>query len=207
MRPWMDRAVARGRIHGRLLLALIVIAALACLVAVWQFGVLRDDDRPEYADIGGGETIAPAPAAEPDTPTADASPTPSPTPETTPAPTEAEPSTSAAAESSAPAETAPAASQCTATLTLDDEWDTSISVTVAIANTGTEPIDGWEVLLDLEHLAVTSTWGLSRIEGDRYGDILFNAALDPGDGTEPSFRADVEGEFVLPATVPCTPDA
>ncbi|SDE31913.1 cellulose binding domain-containing protein [Glycomyces harbinensis] len=206
MRPWMDRAVVRGRIHGRLLLALIVIAVIACLVAVWQFGILRDDDHPEYADIGGGETIAPAPDAEPDTPTSGDAASTSPL-ESAPASTEAAATTSEAAESSAPVEDAPVVPPCTASLTLDDQSDTSVSVTVAVVNTGTEPIDGWEVLLDLDHLTVTSTWGLSHIEGDRYGDILFNAALDPGDGYEPSFRADVEGEFDLPATVPCTPDA
>ncbi|MCD0444020.1 cellulose-binding domain-containing protein [Glycomyces sp. A-F 0318] len=209
MRPWMDRAVARGRIHGRLLLALIVIAAIACLVAVWQFGALRDDERPEYAEIAVDGTTVPAPEAEPDAPTTDASPSPSPASESPSAPAEPEPSTTAAApaESSAPAETTPAASQCTASLTLDDDGETSIAVTVEVANTGTEPIDGWEVLLDLEHLTVTSTWGLNRIEGDRYGDVFFNGALDPGDGVDPSFRADVEDGFDLPATVPCTPSA
>jgi hypothetical protein len=206
MRPWMDRAVARGRIHGRLLLALIAIAVVACLIAVWQFGTVRDDDRPDFADIGG-ETTAPMPEAEPESPsTSPSAASPSPTLESSaPASSEPAPTTSAAAETSAPVEAAPAASQCTATLVLDEERDTSVAVTVAIANTGTEPIDGWEVLLALEHLDVTSTWGLNHIEGDRYGDILFNAALDPGDGVEPSFRADVEGEFALPATVPCTP--
>lgn len=206
MRPWMDRAVARGRIHGRLLLGLIVIAVIACLVAVWQFGILRDDDRPEYADIGSGGTTAPVPEAEADTPTAADSASASPTLESAPAFTEAEPST-AEAESSAPAQDAPAVPPCTASLTLDEQTDTTVAVTVAVVNTGTEPIDGWEVLLDLDHLTVTSAWGLSHIEGDRYGDILFNAALDPGDGYEPSFRADIDGAFDLPATVPCTPDA
>lgn len=204
MRPWMDRAVARGRIHGRLLLALIVIAAIACLVAVWQFGALRDDDRPEYADVVTGGTT-PLPEPEPDTPTAEATPSRSPAPESAPASAEAEPSTTDAAEPADPVATTPAASQCTASLILDDERDASVSVTVAIANTGTEPIGGWEVLLDLEHATVTSTWGLDRIEGDRYGDVFFNGALDPGDDVDPSFRADVEDGFDLPATVPCTP--
>jgi len=205
MRPWRDRAVLRGRIHGRLLLVLIVVAALASLTAIWQFGVLRDDDGPDFADFGGGEPSAPSVSGDPDSPTASASPTPTATPESSPASTGAEPGNSNAAHSSAPADAATASSECTASLTLDNEWDASVSVTVTVANTGAEAIDGWEIVLDLRNLTVTTTWGLSHVEGDRYSDILFNAAVGPGDSVEPSFQADIDGDFELPATVPCTP--
>jgi hypothetical protein len=61
------------------------------------------------------------------------------------------------------------------------------------------------VLLALDRVEVTATWGLERIEGDRYGDIFLNGGIDPGGSVAPSFQADVEDGYALPATVPCTP--
>ncbi|MQM25990.1 cellulose binding domain-containing protein [Glycomyces albidus] len=201
MRAWKDRRVLRGRIHGRLLLVLIAVAVLVSAVAVWQFGSLRDDHDPDLAEAEIPEGPRFTGAAE--SPTPSPSPSPPETPESSAAPTSAAPTTEA--EAPPTTEAAAAGPQCTATLTLDDEWSSSISVTVEVANTGTDPIDGWEVLLDLANLDVTATWGLDHVEGDRYGDILFNAALDPGSSTAPSFQADIEGDWELPATVPCTP--
>lgn len=203
MRAWTNRGVLRGRIHGRLLLALLAVAAVVSAIAVWQFGSLRDDRDPDLADAAlpdGPRFTGPLESVTPS-----ASPSPPETPESSPAPTTAAPTTEAAA--SPTTEAAVAGPQCTATLTLDSEWSSSISVTVEVANTGTAPIDGWEVLLDLAGLEVTTTWGLEHIEGDRYGDILINGALDPGSSTSPSFQADIEGDWELPATVPCTPAA
>jgi hypothetical protein len=203
MPAWMDRGMLRGRIHGRLLLVLISLAALVSAIAVFSFGTLRDDHDPDVADAelptgpqftGAGESATPSVPASP-----------SQTPESSAAPTSAAPTTEAAETTEAGA--AQVVPPCTASLRLDSESADSISVTVEVANTGTERIDGWEVLLDLDHLAVTTTWGLQHVDGDRYGDIMFNAGIDPGASTEPSFQADVEGEWSLPATVPCTPEA
>ena len=205
MRPWMDRAARRGRLHGRLLLILIVVAALASAAAVWQFSTLWDDPDPDFAQIDGRETpTPPAPSDEAGSSSATASPSPSPSLESSPAEEGTTSASAAVTRSAAPTEAA-AGPVCTASLTLTNDWSESISVTVTVANTGTERIDGWEVLLALEHLEVTSTWGLRHIEGDRYGDILFNAALDPGESVQPTFEADVEGDYTLPDTVPCTP--
>jgi cellulase/cellobiase CelA1 len=204
MRPWMDRAVLRGRIHGRLLLVLVAVAALASVAAIWQFSALRDDHDPDLAGFEDQETATATDAAVPGgvegaTPTG-------------PSPTAGEsPSETASADESAsdgPAGTTEAAvngPQCTASLTLDSEWDESVSVTVTVANTGTDPIDGWEVQIGIKHLTVTTTWGLTHIEGERYGDILLNAALDTGDSVDASFQADVQGRYEIPETVPCTP--
>jgi cytoskeletal protein RodZ len=201
----MDRAARRGRLHGRLLLILIVVAALASAAAVWQFSTLWDDPDPDLARIDGGETPTPAvPSDEADSSSATASPSPSPSLESSPAEEDTTSAAAAVTRSAAPTEAA-AGPVCTASLTLTNDWSDSISVTVTVANTGTERIDGWEVLLALEQLEVTSTWGLRQIEGDRYGDIFFNAALDPGDSVQPTFEADVEGDYTLPDTVPCTP--
>ncbi|MCC3765103.1 cellulose binding domain-containing protein [Glycomyces sp. TRM65418] len=207
MRPWMNRATLRGRLHGRLLLVLIVVAVLVSAAAVWQFVLLWDDHDPDLAEIDGRETpTVAAPADESESATESASAIPSPTLESSPL-EEGATSTPAAIVSQSPAPTTEAAEgpACTASLRLDNEWSESVSVTVTLTNTGVDRIDGWEVLLALEHLDVTSTWGLDHIEGDRYGDIFFNAGIDPGDSVEPSFQADIEGDFTLPATVPCTP--
>ncbi|NUQ87631.1 MAG: hypothetical protein HOQ43_04100, partial [Glycomyces artemisiae] len=78
MRAWMDRGVLRGRIHGRSLLVLVVVAALVSVAAVWQFGALRDEHDPDLAeaDTPGGPqfttaaetTSASAPASSPESP-------------------------------------------------------------------------------------------------------------------------------------------
>ncbi len=57
MRPWMDRAMLRGRIHGRLMLVLVAVVVLVSAAAVWQFSALRDDRDPDLADIDGRETL------------------------------------------------------------------------------------------------------------------------------------------------------
>lgn len=203
MRPWMDRAVLRGRIHGRLLLVLVAVAALASAVALWQFGALRDDHDPDLADFDEPETTGAAATTEPESPTPDETASVSPTPSESPSET---PSASASASEPAPTtEAAATGPQCTATLTLDNAWDETVSVTVTVANTGADPVDGWEVLLGIKHLSVTATWGLSHIEGERYGDVLLNAALDPGGSVDTSFQAEVQGSYEIPATVPCTP--
>jgi cellulase/cellobiase CelA1 len=130
--------------------------------------------------------------------------TPTPTLQSSPAEDRTTAVAATAGESAAPTEAADGPA-CTASLTLDNEWSESISVTVTVANHGTERIEGWEVLLALEHAEITATWGLEHIEGDRYGDILLNGGVDPGGSVAPSFQADVEDQFALPATVPCTP--
>ncbi|WP_205325098.1 cellulose binding domain-containing protein [Glycomyces sp. YM15] len=204
MRPWMDRAALRGSIHGRLLLVLIAVAVLASVAAVWQFSALRDDHDPDLAVLSD-----PATTAEADTSVLDGS---SAGPPATPSPTVAE-SPTETASSSAPAtepagggeEAAADGTPCTASLTLDSEWNESVSITVTVANTGTEAIDGWEILIGIKHLTVTATWGLTHIEGERYGDILLNAAISPGGSVDASFQADVRGRYEIPATVPCTP--
>jgi len=204
MRPWMDRAMLRGRIHGRLMLALVAVAVLVSALAVWQFSTLRDDHDPDLVRFEDQETAAAASdatdpeAAEAATP-ADATPT------TGESPTETASATASASEPPGTSEAAANGPQCTASLTLDNAWDQSVSVTVTIANTGTDPIDGWEVQIGIKHLTVTTTWGLSHIEGERYGDILINAALDPGGTVDASFQADVQGRYEIPETVPCTP--
>lgn len=204
MRPWMDRAMLRGRIHGRLLLVLVAVAAIASSAAIWQFSVLLRDDRdPDLARFDDQETTTASVTTAPDGTTADPPGTPSPT--ASESPSEAASSSAAASEPAAATEAAVSGPQCTASLTLDNAWDESVSVTVTVANTGTDPIDGWEVLIGIKHLTVTSTFGLSHIEGERYGDILLNGALDPGDGVDASFQADVQGRYEIPDTVPCTP--
>jgi hypothetical protein len=205
MRPWRDRAAAlRGRIHGRLLLVLVVVAVLASAAAIWQFSALLDDHDPNLAEIDRETPTAPMPSGDPSSATVSPSATPSPTMESSPAEVRTSAPAAVASESTAPTEAA-GGPACTASLTLDNEWSESISVTVTVANSGTDRIEGWEVLLALENVEVTSTWGLEHIEGDRYGDILFNGGVDPGGSVAPSFQADVEGGFELPATVPCTP--
>jgi len=202
MRAWMDRGVLRGRIHGRSLLVLVVVAALVSVAAVWQFGALRDEHDPDLAeaDTPGGPqftaaaetTSASAPASAPESP------------ESSAASPSGDPTTSAAAAATS-ASAADAGPECTASLSLDTEWSSSISVAVSVANTGAEPIDGWEILLALDGMEVTAAWGLEHLEGDRYSDIMFNAAIAPGESVDPSFSADVEDGWVLPETVPCTP--
>lgn len=210
MRPWRDRATLQGRLHGRLLLVLLVVAAIVSAAAVLQFTLLRDDAPPVLADLGQAETTTASAeesesSPEPESPSVSASPSPSPTIESAAAPTSAEPSPS---ESSAEktTEAAPDPLQCTAALSLSDQWDDTVVVRVAIANSGTETLSGWEVVIDVPGLDVTSTWGLAHIEGDRYGDIFFNAAITPGESVEPTFFADLEGELSLPTTVPCSPE-
>lgn len=206
MRPWMDRAMLRGRIHGRLMLVLVAVVVLVSAAAVWQFSALRDDRGPDLADIEGRETLTdPGPTGEPDSLAASSSTSPSPTASPSATAEEeaagADASTAAAATSDA-AVTGP---QCTASLTLDSADENSVSVTVTVANTGAEAVSGWEITLGLRHLTVTTTWGLNHVEGDVYGDILFNGALDPGASTAPSFQADIGGDYAIPATVPCVP--
>lgn len=204
MRPWMDRAVRRGRIHGRLLLALIAVAALASAAAVWQFSALRDDHDPDLAQFDDdGEPTAADPTSASQGPTGEAPTTPS--PGVSESPSETASSSAPESEAATTAEAAVTGPQCTASLRLDNEWDDSVSVTVTIANTGADPVDGWEVVIGIKHLTVTSTWGFSHIEGERYGDILLNAALDQGESVDASFQADVQGNFEIPPTIPCTP--
>jgi cytoskeletal protein RodZ len=200
----MGRAVRRGRIHGRLLLALVAVAALASAAALWQFSALRDDHDPDLAQFDDdGESTAAAPTSAAEGPTGEAPTTPSPGLSASPSATAS--SSAPASEAATTAEAAVTGPQCTASLTLDNEWDDSVSVTVTIANTGADPVDGWEVVIGIKHLTVTSTWGLSHIEGERYGDILLNAALDQGESVDASFQADVQGNFEIPPTIPCTP--
>jgi cellulase/cellobiase CelA1 len=204
MRPWMDRAVLRGRIHGRLLLALVAVAALTSAAAVWQFSALREDHDPDLARFDDQETAAATDAAVPGGSEAATPAGPSPTASESPSAT----ASAGEAASENPAgntEAAVDSPQCTASLTLDNEWDHSVSVTVTVANTGTDPIDGWEVEIGIKHLTVTTTWGLTHIEGERYGDILINGALDAEDSVDASFQADVQGRYEIPETVPCTP--
>ncbi|MEU5153062.1 cellulose binding domain-containing protein [Glycomyces sp. NPDC021274] len=203
MRPWMNRAVRRGRIHGRLMLVLIAVAVLASAAAIWQFSALRDDHDPDLARFDDETTTTEDAAPVAETP-ASSAPAPA-SPTVSASPSEAASSSAAASEPAATTEAVLSGPQCTASLTLDNEWDESVSVTVTIANTGTDPVDGWEVLIGIEHLSVTATWGLAHIEGERYGDILLNAALDAGDSVDASFQADVQGRYEIPATVPCTP--
>jgi cellulase/cellobiase CelA1 len=203
MRPWMDRAMLRGRIHGRLLLVLVAVAVLASIAAIWQFSALRDDHDPDLAELGETATTAESDEAAPDASSASTQEPPSPT--ASASPTEAASSSAPATEAATSGEAAVEGPQCTASLTLDSEWNESVSVTVTIANTGTDPVDGWEVDLGIKHLTVTTVWGLEHIEGERYGDILLNASLAPGSSVDTSFQADAQGRYEIPATVPCTP--
>ncbi|MDA1359033.1 cellulose binding domain-containing protein [Glycomyces luteolus] len=203
MRPWMDRAVLRGRIHGRLMLVLVAVAVLASVAAIWQFSALREDHDPDLADFGEPAATDESSDSALDGSSVEAPETPSPA--VSESPTEAASSSAPATESSDSGEAADSSPQCTASLTLDSEWDGSVSVAVTIANTGAEAIDGWEIQIGIKHLSVTTTWGLTHIEGERYGDILLNAAIDQGGSVDASFQADVQGRYEIPATVPCTP--
>jgi cellulase/cellobiase CelA1 len=204
MRPWMDRAMRRGRIHGRLMLVLVTVAVLASALAIWQFSTLRDDHDPDLAGFADQETTAAA--SDPTAPASSEAASPAgPSPTTSESPSETTSADEAASQPTGTSEAAVDGPQCTASLTLDNEWDDSISVTVTVANTGTDPIDGWEVRIGIKHLTVTTTWGLTHIEDDRYGDILINGALDTGDSVDASFQADVQGRYEIPETVPCAP--
>ncbi|MDN3239626.1 cellulose binding domain-containing protein [Glycomyces tritici] len=204
MRPWMNRAVRRGRIHGRLMLVLIAVAVLVSAAAVWQFSALRDDHDPDLARFDDEETATTeSAAAVAETPPSSAPAPPSPT--VSASPTEAASSSAAASEPAGTTEAIVTGPQCTASLTLDNEWSESVSVTVTIANTGADPVDGWEVQIGIKHLSVTATWGIAHIEGERYGDVLFNAAIDAGESVDASFQAEVQGRYEIPETVPCTP--
>ncbi|WP_026922220.1 hypothetical protein [Glycomyces arizonensis] len=211
MRAWKDRtSLLRGRLHGRLFIVLGAVAAVAVAIAVWQFA----------AALGGGEDEAlsdwtdPAPTtAMPRSPAEDtataapASASPSPTAEASSETPEATPSETAAAETSEAPETEsaePSGPSCTAALRLDSEGERSISVKVEVVNTGEEAIGGWEIVLGIDGVDVTGTWGMSRVEGDRYGNWWSNGTLDPGEDTVPSFSAATEGDPALPDTVPCT---
>ncbi|MFC3491547.1 cellulose binding domain-containing protein [Glycomyces rhizosphaerae] len=206
MRPWMDRATLGGRLHGRLLLVLVAVAVLTSVAAIWQFSMLREDHDPDWGQIDDRGALTDADViGGSGTATASVSATPSPT--VSASASETASGTATASEPAAPTEAAVSGPQCTASLRLDNEWDDSVSVTVTVTNTGTDPIEGWEVLLEIKHLTVTTTFGLEHIEGDRYGDILLNAALDAGESVDAGFQADVNGNFELPATVPCTPAA
>ncbi|WP_026932548.1 cellulose binding domain-containing protein [Glycomyces tenuis] len=211
MRAWKDRTpLLRGRLHGRLLIVLGVVAALAVAVAVWQFSTAlgggegqgaSDDWAGPAADHDGASV---APLEEDSSAAAPTSASTSPTVEATSETPEETPSEETDEEPSEEDDTGPAGPSCTAALRLADEWSDSISVEVTVVNTGEEAVGGWEIVLDIDGVEVTSTWGMSRIEGDRYGNGLFNGALDPGEDAGPSFRADTEGEPELPGTVPCT---
>lgn len=205
MRPWMNRAVRRGRLHGRLLLVLIAVAVLASAAAIWQFSALRDDHDPDLAGFADSATSTAIVTAAAQSPSAGASPAAPASPSVSASPTEAASTSAAASEAAPTTEAAVAGAQCTASLTLDNAWDDSVSVTVTVANPGTDPVDGWEVQIGIKHLTVTATWGLSHIEGERYGDILLNAAIASGGSVTASFQAEVQGRYEIPATVPCTP--
>jgi cytoskeletal protein RodZ len=205
MRPWMDRAMLRGRIHGRLMLVLVAVALLVSALAVWQFSTLRDDHDPDLAQFDDQETAAAAASDATDPDAAEAATPDGPSPTADESPSESASASESASEPAGTSEAAVNGPQCTASLTLDNEWDESVSVTVTVANTGADPIDGWEVQIGIKHLTVTTTWGLSHIEGERYGDILINGALDTGASVDASFQADVQGRYEIPETVPCTP--
>lgn len=214
MRAWKDRtSLLRGRLHGRLFIVLGAVAAVAVAIAVWQFAAVLggggDEALSDWTDPVP-TTALPHPAAED---TATAVPTsagPSPTAGASSATPEATPSETAAEETSGAPETEPAepsGPSCTAALRLDSEGSGSISVKVEVVNTGEETIGGWEIVLDIDGVEVTGTWGMSRVEGDRYGDWWTNGTLDPGEDTVPSFSANTEGDPALPETVPCTATA
>lgn len=214
MRAWKDRTpLLRGRLHGRLLTVLGAVAAVAVAIAIWQFstvlggdegGSASEDWTDPAADPGGVSVV---PLEEETATAAPTSAAASPTPEATSETPEETPSEAAPEESSGEPDAGPAGPSCTATLRLEDEWSESISVKVEIVNTGEEVIDGWEIVLDIEGVEVTATWGMSHVEGDRYGDWWSNGTLDPGEDAVPSFQAETSGDGGLPSTVPCTATA
>lgn len=186
MRVWKNfRSRPTGRLHGRTLKILTAIAALTAVLAGWQFAAL----------IGGGEDQVAAepsvlnalPDSAPRSPAVGA-PSPSPTPVETPAETEAAETTASAPPS------------CAASLWVEDDRGNTVSVTVEVANTGDQPISGWELHIDIEDVEITGTSGMEGAGDGRYA----GGTLAPGETATSSFVGDAKGKPDLPATVPCT---
>ncbi|WP_199042623.1 cellulose binding domain-containing protein [Glycomyces salinus] len=208
---WKDRpSLLRGRLHGRALKALGGLAVAALAIAVWQLAAALGGG--DDVGSGGGELsdplFSPIPDESSDTDTEAATDTATPSDDGSPTAEESTPETEEQTEAEEPdpedsEETGPG---CTAALHLDSEWGDTISVTVEVVNTGEEGFDGWEVVLALEDVDITATWGMEHVEGDRYGNGWVNGDLDPGESAEPSFNGSAAEGYSLPATVPCAPD-
>ncbi|WP_100444759.1 cellulose binding domain-containing protein [Glycomyces xiaoerkulensis] len=208
MRAWKNRRLLRGRLHGRALKALGAVAATAAVIAAWQFALLVDEDESAFPELGGQDPLADGPAGGSLGEVAEATAASSPTAAAEsdePSPDAESGSPSPAADGDASSEPEPSGPECAASLALEREWGNNVSVDVEVANSGEEPIDGWEVVLDFENVEVKTTWGLTRIEGDRYGNGWTNGDLDPGETTDPGFTGRSKGEPDLPETVPCSP--
>lgn len=223
MRSWKDRwsdrpALLRGRLHGRTLKLIGGFIVLAVAAAVWQFAAALgggdDSDsiggslsEPLLSAAPGGFSTSPEPEDIPTSASAEPSETASESASPSEDPSEAESTATApvSEEPEEPPESEAPGPGCTAALRLDKEWSNSITVTVEVSNTGPESFDGWEVVLAIEDVEITSTWGMNHRGGDRYGNGWLNGDLEPGQSAEPSFRARAGGDYALPETVPCSP--
>ena len=207
MRPWKDRSLLRGRLHGRLFKVLGIVVMAVAAIAVWQFLTILGGDEEEAltewteADPITGDGPRPATTDASESTEAPTSASASPSDEATSEAASAEPSEDAATSEAAPE---PAPPQCTASLTPASDWANMVSVDVDVVNTGEESMEGWEIVLDLEDVEVTATWGMEHVEGDRYRNGLFNGDLDPGESAEPSFQGETQGRPDIPETVTCT---
>ncbi|GAA2260048.1 hypothetical protein GCM10009853_011330 [Glycomyces scopariae] len=211
-----------GRLHGRLLQILGAFSGVVALVAMWQLGVFGGgSDREPVSAVdaatttewpsGAAESSSAAAAAEAsssalESPSASASPTESASPShspTTGAPhseDEAPEEEEEHEEEEAPAE----AYSCVAYLSLDDEWQDTVDVSVEVVNTGGERLGYWEIDLDLDDADIYHHWNMEDLGRDWYGAENWNARLDPGEDTVTGFQAEVEWDFDLPSSVPCT---
>lgn len=208
-----------GRLHGRLLYLLGGFSVIVALAALALFGVFSgEDDRDPVAAVDDPETawLSPgddgtsaSPAAETASAAA-ASPSASSAAPTTEAPSEAATSEAAEETTSAREEEAtqeeehgPAKASCSATLTLDEEWHSGVTVTVAVVNTGDTELESWAIDLDLDDAEVSSTWNMTELGRDWYGDAGWNGRLDPGEDAVVGFQAETDWDFELPDSVPC----
>jgi sucrose-6-phosphate hydrolase SacC (GH32 family) len=208
----------RGRLHGRMLQLLGALSGVVALVAMWQLGVFGGGaDREPVSAVDGATTEWPTSATESssaaaaaeasssalESPSESASATASPTPSdaaTTGAPPSDDDEETGEEEEEAPVEGV----ACVAYLYLDEEWQDSVDVDVEVVNTGDERLGYWEIDLDLRDAEVYHHWNMVDVGHDWFGAEDWNAVLDPGEDAVTGFQAEVEDDFDLPSSVPCT---
>ncbi|WP_158630326.1 cellulose binding domain-containing protein [Glycomyces terrestris] len=206
-----------GRLHGRLLQVLGVVSGVVALVAMWQLGVFGGGgDREPVSAVDGATTEWPSAAAESSSaaavaePSSSAAASPSESVSASASPTPSDAATTAAppAETETPVEEddGPATEgfACVAYLEIDEAWDDSVSVTVEVVNSGDERLGSWEVDLDLDDADIYHHWNMVDRGHGRFGNEDWNGRLDPGEDAVTGFQAEVEHDFDLPGSVPCS---